>query len=129
MGFINPLALFFLNFAILLLAFYYVVSKFTKFSKCNGILLFIALVISYPTLFMFVRGHLLSAITNLLLIIFILSIYNKKIGISILALALVCNIRPNAGVFSLLFLIKSVWLITVFNLNVFDRIAKILLQN
>ena len=106
MSFINPLALFFFNILSLLLAFYYVVIQFTKVSKYSGLLLFIALVISYPILFMFVRGHLLSAITNLLLLIFILSIYNKKIGISILALALVCNIRPNAGVFSLLFLIN-----------------------
>jgi hypothetical protein len=104
MNFINPLYLFIINIILILVLNFIVLKVNIRLKYSNIIFIVIAIFLSYPTLFMLVRGHLLSALTNLLLLTFLLSLCSSKNLLAVIALALACNIRPNCAIFAVLFL-------------------------
>ena len=71
-------------------------------SKEDSIYLFLALLLSYPCLFMITRGHIYSGITSLSLLIFIVLMFqDRKKYLGLVLLAIAVNLRPNAIIFLL----------------------------
>lgn len=83
----------------------FALSIFFQKSK-RMILILIAMLSSYPILFILTRGHIFSFISGILLIGFFYNIVKKNnILIPIILLAIVVNFRPNAAILSMLFIV------------------------
>jgi hypothetical protein len=86
----------------LLLVLYLYQNYIRPINKNNILLLAILFitVFSYPALFMLTRGNFNAGFTSLLIILFLVALYTRKLNlVALLALAIAANIRPNALVF------------------------------
>jgi len=98
MKWINPVYLF-ISFLFLIFLLYGGFCFYVVKNKLDCIYLFISILISYPMLFMIVRGHWISALTTLAILFFLASINFKKLNTGLFFLALACSFRPNCVIF------------------------------
>lgn len=96
-------------FTIMILGFFcfgiFIISNINYTNKNK--LYFIAIFfLCYPTLFLVTRGNIVSGVASLCIIYFLTSIYKENVRwLSIVSIALAINIRPNAIIFLLAFII------------------------
>lgn len=105
MNYIDPYLLFLLLILLLLIGVYLLLIK-TTCSKLDRLLWFLSVLLCYPTLFAITRGNIFAFITSLAIIGYLILIYkDENIFIALFLLAIAINIRPNAIIFILVFLL------------------------
>lgn len=99
MHFINPKMLFVAIFSIGFILTYKFISDLPG-SKLDLFFIFLAILFSYPTLFMVTRGHVFSGISSLALLVFLVFMFQEKRKyFALILLAIAVNLRPNAIIF------------------------------
>lgn len=111
MKWINPFYLFCLNIIGVLFLYCVIARSVTKITV-DRFYLIGAVVFSYPILFMFVRGHLISSFSTLAIIFYVIYLRDGRINLAVTYLALACSFKPNCIIFIAL-------LLTVINNNIF----------
>jgi len=94
MEIINPFNLFLVEILLIVMLYYFSTSLITS-SIIQRLIFLLITLLSYPFLFLIVRGHFISALTTLFIIIYILFLHRNKINIALFFLAICCNFRPN----------------------------------
>lgn len=98
MKWIHPFYLFCL-FLLIIIIFYWVFSWFAVRERLASIYLFSSIIFSYPMLFMFVRGHVLSGLTTLAILFYLMALIQRRMNFALLLLAFACSIKPNCVIF------------------------------
>lgn len=105
-NYVNPFYLYLYVIIFIGLAYLLLINSFI-INKSERIYFIFSVIISYPILFIIVRGHLLSLLTTLFIFSYAFFLHKSKINIALFFLAVACNIRPNSVIFLPLIIILS----------------------